>query len=168
MQILRYLYVIDIEYYKIFFQKRMRYIGLKICFALNLTMVLKFDFSVLDLVGMCAPSSNFLGTGHSTRDDIRRKSDSRLDSRQINHLQNMAAYVSSNGPKTTYHTIEKKHEQQNFNSIPPRGDNSNFDTEYAAVEYDRRSNLGPFQISPPQTTRNQHLDCEFPFIRTDS
>ena len=125
-------------------------------------------------------SSNYLGVGADVNEYVRRKSDSRLDAHQIAHLQRIAANASNasnvtmlgdsasggterNSVKSNYHQVQRQQwsHQQNFNTIPLRGENSEHPTDTEDVEYEMRSDLGPFQIMPPNTNRNQHLDCKY-------
>ena len=122
-------------------------------------------------------SSNYLGVGADAHEYVRRKSDSRLDSQQISHLQNIAANASNtsmlgdraggaterNSIKSNYHQDQRQQwsHQQNFSAITLRGGNSECSAEMGDVEYETRSDLGPFQIMPPHTHRNQHLDCKY-------
>ena len=68
-----------------------------------------------------------------------------------------------NSIKSNYHQVHRQQwsHQQNFNAIPLQGGNSECSTEMGDVEFETRSDLGPFQIIPPHTHRNQHLDCKY-------
>ena len=136
---------------------------------------------ISDLAGTGITSSSYLGIDSNSANYARRKSDSRLDARQIAHLQNIAASGSNtslnnlwgdkssgaaigrNTIQSNYHQVEKQQwsQQQNFNSNSVRGGSSDCPNEYVDVEYNLRSDLGPFQIIPPQIHRHQHLDCKF-------
>ena len=134
--------------------------------------------SFLDLDGMGIASSNYLGVGAGAQQYARRKSDSRLDAHQITHLQKLAdnAHASNtmladrasgaperNSIQSNYHQVQRQQwsHQQNVNAIPLAGGNFEFSTKVGEVEYETRSDLGPFQIMPPHSYRNQHVDCKY-------
>ena len=135
---------------------------------------------ISDLAGTSMVSSSHLGVDGNSSNYTRRKSDSRLDARQIAHLQKVAASASNtsinnmrgdkpsgaidrNTIQSNYHQAENQqwHQQQNFNANSVRGGTSDCPTEYVDVEYNIRSDLGPFQIIPPQIHRHQRVDCKF-------
>ena len=126
-------------------------------------------------------SSNYLGVGNDGQECVRRKSDSRLDSHQISHLQQIAANAASasntfpertsgvterNSNQSNYHQVQRQQwdEHHTFQSIPSRGGNSEYSNQSVNVEYDTRSDLGPYQIIPPQTHHNQHLECKHDLV----
>ena len=141
---------------------------------MNIWIIKYICISHLD--GMGLGSSNYLGVGNDGQECVRRKSDSRLDMHQISHLQKIAANAASasntcqfpertsgvperNSNQSNYHQVQRQQweEHQNFQCVPSRGGNSEYSNQSVNVEYDTRSDLGPYQIIPPQTHHNQHV-----------
>ena len=136
-----------------------------------------------DLAGTGFVSSSYLGVDDNSTSYARRKSDSRLDTRQVAHLKKVATSASNtsinnlrddrtsrgmdrNEILRNYHEAEKHlwSQQENLNSNSLRGDSSSCSTDYVDVEYNLLSNLGPFQMIPPQIHYQQHVDGKFVLV----
>ena len=129
-----------------------------------------------DLAGTNVGSPRYLGVGGNASNYARRKSDSRLDSSQIAHLQKV--YAASNtcidqlgiereSGTTNRNTVEGSYQsdemwsQQNYNSGSSRRASA-CRSDYADFAYNAPLALGPFQIIPAQIRRHQQTtDREF-------